>query len=630
MAALLYLVLSRATTAWIERTVLVVVLVILAWLPYGHTNSLISFQNQFYLMAGFAMATIAVAAYAADRSLSMIWVVALAMAGLFTMASGLLAAVAAGGVLMARAWQGGLRWRTALAGTAALAVVAIAGYLLVPHIAGHEPLKAADPAQWFRTFVLHLGWPFGRVPLGAIVVWAPFAVAAWRFLFHRGTRADELTALGLGAWVILQCAAIGYSRGSESSVVGARYVDILAVGVVVNLWLAVRLGLAWLQSRQPPVRWLAQGAVAIYGLLLLTVMLRHAPSDLNHARAKNAVSLIQAENVRRFVFSADASALDQPFMDIPYPDRKRLAGLLSDPTLRDLLPASIRAPIAVAGGELSGDVRVGQVESGYAFSSCTHVRCESGIGRWQSLEMHSRYSRVLVPLSTGGNPEGLSLRVVPDVEKGTGSKVEPKSPNALLPVPPGRPFQLQVTDSTAEGWLAFDPPTEIAPLSALALDLQASLRRVFDPAERGTRRHFVALPVAANVEGVARQVDDIRPLSGTFDAPRSGFVRSFFVFIGNYHGASDGILNVEVCSARHCTSGTTPLATSSDNSSLAVEFSDPTWLQADTPVEFRIFTEGASHPLAIWTYPPKPGSPRLQAADASSTHTLRAGLVYLD
>ncbi|SOD55612.1 hypothetical protein [Pseudoxanthomonas wuyuanensis] len=629
VAALLYLALSRSTAAWIERTVLLVALVILAWLPYGHTNSLISFQNQFYLMAGFAMATIAVAAYTADRFMSMVWVVALAMAGLFTMASGLLAAVAAGGVLMARAWRGGLRWRTALAGTAALAMVAVAGYLLVPHIDGHDPLKAADPAQWFRTFVLHLGWPFGRRRLGAIIVWAPFAVTAWRFLFHRGTRADELMALGLGAWVILQCAAIGYSRGSESSVVGARYVDILAVGVVVNLWLAVRLGQGWLQSRPSSVRWLGPGAVTVYGLLILTVMLRHTPIDLNHARAKNAVSLIQTENVRRFVFSADASTLDQPFMDIPYPDRKRLAGLLSDPTLRELLPASVRAPIAVGNGTPSGDFRVGPADSGYAFSSCTRPRCESGTGQWQGPEMRSRYSQVLVPLSAGGNPEGLSLRLGSEAGKGADIMVEPKTPNALLPVPPGRPFQLQVTDSTTEGWLAFDSPTEIAPLSAVALDLQAALRRLFDLADRGTLRHFVALPVAANVEGMARQVDDTRPLGGTFDAPRSGFVRSFSVFIGNYHGASDGILNVEVCSARACTHGARPLATSSDNSSFAMELSDPIWLQAGTAVEFRIVTEGASHPLAIWTYPPKPGSPRLQAADAS-THTLRAGLIYLD
>lgn len=627
VSALLFFVLVWRQAQPIDRVLLALAVVVMGWLPYGHTNSLVGFQNQFYLMSGFAIAIVAVAAEGRDNWFTYGSVAGLSVLSLFTMASGLLAAVAGGVVLAYRSWRGELRPRPVITTIVALALIALGGYLLTPHIAGHDPLKAPDAAAWVRAFFLHLGWPLKPGPTGALILWLPSVIAVWCCIRSPERKPGELVALGLAGWVVLQCAAIAYSRGSDGNTVGERYVDILALGLLANVWLALGRAIPespWSSWRKVSGR---LSALSLYGAVVLLSLARHVPGDMAKVQSKYAISLIQTENVRRFVQYGDTAQLDQPFMHIPYPDPKRLASLLSDPTLRGILPASVRAPLALAPDTIPSGFANGGQEQGFAITSCTWMECATATGEWRSDMLRSGYRWLHIPVLIGGDAERLSLLLESD---SASSSVE----YAGLVEVPDMPFQLVVRDQTKEGWISFDAPREVAGLSAWALRMNTVLRRWFGIAWDVQRlRQSVVLQPSDTHNGKALHIGDSASVGGRFIAPRRGYLDGFSIFMGNYGRVSDGVLHARLCVRAGCADGRADLARSIDNMYFNVPLPEGLRLQIGETVRFSLQAEGVKHPVVLWTYPPDEGqAPRLDTQTSSeyTGRTVRVRIGFRD
>lgn len=341
--ALLFAVFAPGLRTRVAKWTLFLVLLALAWLPYGQHNTLVAFQNQFFFMSLFAIACIWLAARARDDAWLPAKVLPAAVFGLFTMASGLFGAVAAGGVLTLRlAVLRNLRPLRACVTIALLAAIAVTSYLAIPHISGLEWMKAQDAATWLQRFVFHLGWPLaGDSWFAWIPIWAPSVIAAYRLLRHREADARDLCALGLGAWTVMQVAAIAYAR----DVLSDRYFDTLALGLVANLCLALRLfeRYNFVATSAPLQRVASAAPLALLLLAWATGLGRSFNEDVQAAARRSTLSTLQTANVRQFVATGDRSALDDRMrLHIPYPSADRLAGLLLDPTLRGTLPAIVR------------------------------------------------------------------------------------------------------------------------------------------------------------------------------------------------------------------------------------------------------------------------------------------------
>lgn len=75
------------------------------------------------------------------------------------------------------------------------------------------------------------------------------------------------------------------------------------------------------------------------------------------------------------------------------------------------------------------------------------------------------------------------------------------------------------------------------------------------------------------------------------------------VLIGNYHNTADGTLNVSLCAAGQCVSGSIGLTGSQDNAILWVPLSQLLTLTTNSAVSYSILYRAGTKPVAIWTYP---------------------------
>jgi hypothetical protein len=207
-------------------------------------------------------------------------------------------------------------------------------FLATPTIEGHALLKAQSVAQFAQAFATIAAWPFTWRfwPL----LYGPAILFSARLVVSRPAFADDRWSyLMLLAWLVFQIAALAYGRGAIAS----RYIDILAVGVVLNF--AIILYLCQRVAQRG-----ALFAYALAGSWLVPVLIAgsiYATSDVSNALNYHSSWLrTKTKNVKSFIDTDDASLLaGKTYPDIPYPDATRLIQLLSDPVIRAILPPNL-------------------------------------------------------------------------------------------------------------------------------------------------------------------------------------------------------------------------------------------------------------------------------------------------
>ncbi len=318
----------------------------LAGSPVSNENTLAGFQSQFYFL--LLIPGLHLWASLASRPRSLLWWLAplLGVAALFTMASGFFSALAVVGVsailfLRDRKVTTDQLW-LAIPNT----VIAAAGWLLKVDIAEHASLRAANPSAWLDAWLHQLSWPVMDLwfaPIGA----APFLLFLIATFKGKLPGARYQVLLGAGIWSWLQYAAIAYARGGTSHGYASRYTDILAVVVLVNL---LMLAAVSLQACRPRTCWGIAAAAVLY---LLAVVWGYHGAVI--AAEKDPLPVLQEVNrnriktVRDFVTTGNFSFYGKdPWNELPYPSAQRLGSLLKDPTIRSILPSSVRPALPLA------------------------------------------------------------------------------------------------------------------------------------------------------------------------------------------------------------------------------------------------------------------------------------------
>lgn len=100
-----------------------------------------------------------------------------------------------------------------------------------------------------------------------------------------------------------------------------------------------------------------------------------------------------------------------------------------------------------------------------------------------------------------------------------------------------------------------------------------------------------------------------------------GVLKAIDVLQGNYQNTADGMLMVLVCDRQDCTSGTTPLTESQDNTFLRIPLKKPLHLRHDVLV-LRFTDLNHTRPEALWTYD-APGSAgeKIRVGDQTVPHS---------
>lgn len=476
-------------------------------LPFAWENTLAGFQSQFYFLLIFSL--VALWGFCICAPLSVGWWIGITAAALacLSMSSGFLVAAAFLGLFVFRFFLRRERWNRAEAALALFSLVLLAiGLTTRVTVPLHAALQADSIRAFLVTFGRSLAWPLIGSPWFAIPLQMPLLILAFRYgVAARGTfviprsRPLELL-LATGLWVWLQTAAIAFARGGSGLPPASRYQDLLALGLLLNflclaflLWQSEAAAL----KHRISFRLILAGAwifLCAVGLIRLTI--QNFQSDLPERRR---LLLAEVENVRGYLATGDFDRYlaGKPLMEIPYPVPETLAGYLSDPVLRRVLPYNVREALPLESAQATTPAEQPFLENAYP-DGLEKLGFRSVWGSWRAEDRAEkrRWDGVIRP--TAGLPylcfaiageldgRGLSLRLRKATDKN--AKALAVADHSLgrniwwdgfVPLPGPGPLAIVAKDHHPSGWFAFAAPTEVGRLSYWAQRLLNAGRSIF-------------------------------------------------------------------------------------------------------------------------------------------------------
>lgn len=323
-----------------QKALMALAIIIFSVLPHGWENTLGAFQNQFYFMLLVTVAGLGLAAFGRPTLATSLTLIVLAMLSDLIMAPAILTGPAVAVVLLARAWSGSLSWRRALGCSAILLAVFVGSYLTTAKVAGHTALHAQTMHEAVHVAMLVASWPTVSPAIGAVVLWIPSIAGFWMICRRRWTDPFDLMMLGAATWVAAQIVGIALSRGHDMLVVTPRYTDVLALGVLANIWFAVRLaGFA----TDGNTRLAARIPLILLSLLVTRGYIATWDSTQEQMANRRDLSLMFQTHVHAYLETGLAEELVQPPSMLPLPDGAVLKQLLDDSTIHKMLvgPAQV-------------------------------------------------------------------------------------------------------------------------------------------------------------------------------------------------------------------------------------------------------------------------------------------------
>ena len=201
-------------------------------LPIGWENLLAGFQSQFYLLLIFSI--LALAGFAVAPALSLRWwlSVVCSLAAFFSMASGALIGAAALGIVVLQLLLGVRHGWKEYAGAAILLFMLTALIAFVPHVAGHDDLKAHGIRELVHALLTCLDYP-RTGSFAGILTNLPLLAYAYFVLKTRPSRTSpHWIVLSIIVWWFGQILSLSYGRAAVPT--SSRYLDITIVAMPVN------------------------------------------------------------------------------------------------------------------------------------------------------------------------------------------------------------------------------------------------------------------------------------------------------------------------------------------------------------------------------------------------------------
>ena len=312
-------------------------------LPYAGENAIWAISSLGNFVNIFALATL-VGLGSAKPGGRWWWLgLATAIMGLFTVASGLLAPVAVGGLMILRAIKHRRIERGNLITLASCLAVIGLGMALGVTAEVDRPLRAHTLMEFTSALVRNLTWLFFDAPGMACFIFLPLVllIALYFRQNFQESRAAELL-LGLGLWSALQSTALAYGRANYGGIFPvSRYLDILNVFVIASLFASMLLAQFWLRGAFS-IKFtlflpLVFSAVIFFGLCRISQIVVE-----NLLLPTRMMNLVAEERVETFMATGDKrELLEQPTVR---PNPEVVLGVLHDAKLQTILPAVCLPP----------------------------------------------------------------------------------------------------------------------------------------------------------------------------------------------------------------------------------------------------------------------------------------------
>jgi hypothetical protein len=467
--------------------VIALVLMLVLVLPFGWENTVGGFHSQVYTSTLFSLFVIWLLGCHDPRTAPWGWGVLVGIGSLCTPTSGIISSAAIFGLTTLKILREPASWRRhwpTLAVSLVLVALGLALRVEVPH---HRALMAHSIIQFLISLGKYLAWPWIVVPPFALFNMLPLSLLAWFYLRERQARlpAEEIV-LGIGLWAVLQAAATAYARGAQEFPQW-RYMDSTCFVMITNA-LSIVLLLRRFHAANPRTRALSLVIFSVWGIAcaagLSLLSLRALSLDLPERRF---YFRCQLQNMRAFMATGDIRVFDnkpKPYLPLyegdplaPQPKHagEKLLKYMDNPWIRPLLPACVRDPLKVVPESVTGFVTNGpaiakpRIAGELCWSSYTALGT-TNTGRFESQPVpRTRFPYLEFRIAGDLGKPGLSLSLL-DLSSGKATQLKPSQPpghtwqTCRVRAPRGD-FKILAVDESTRGWLAFQPPRELARLS---------------------------------------------------------------------------------------------------------------------------------------------------------------------
>jgi hypothetical protein len=307
-------------------------------IPFGWENTLAGFQAGFYFLLLFSFVFLwAMSAY---QTYSLNWWLGV-IAGvlcLVTLASGALTVLAGSLILVFRRLIIKDKEGVAISAIALLIVLAVVAISLTLSIAGHAALKAQSLPQFLAALGALLSWPTNKI--WGVIIQVPVLVLLLRILTNKGYQSPPyFFIVAMTLWLFGQFISIAYGRAV--AVTSSRYLDLFAIGLVLNFAALIVL----LNHANTKHKFHYGLGIAVW-LATVTFGFSMSAGKLSKdLQTKAQQGQEQEKTVRAYLCSGDVTHLQgKPFKFIPYPNPERLKSLLDNTAIRSVLPRNIYMP----------------------------------------------------------------------------------------------------------------------------------------------------------------------------------------------------------------------------------------------------------------------------------------------
>jgi hypothetical protein len=354
-------------------------------------------------------------------------------------------------------------WRGLGVNVVALTIIAAVGYGALPPSGTLATLKAGTFFHFRVAFTRSLAFPFINYPRAVVFMWLPLAILGIAVLRRKlRTTAIEQVSIALAVWVVVQAAAMAYSRGAGGPAPASRYLDLLAFGMVANMMVFLTALAPGASARQ---RAMIAGALVLW-LGVTGIGIVRVTQDILESGARVRAQWTQEhiKNVRQFVMTDDFDDFlkKRGPQDVPYHSATMLATWLEHPYIRQILPAVVRQPLSL-GTPLAPS---------QPFLDTYAIGRFKAVGSFQSPPIAcQRFHHLQFEMFSSPSWSGLELAL----REASGRETQIQMPwdrvagwnSVTVPCPSGL-FSIIANDGSETAWLAVRPPSEIAWGSTLA------------------------------------------------------------------------------------------------------------------------------------------------------------------
>ncbi len=480
--ALFLIVVVRKKLGYAVENLLLFSVIVLWSLPYGWENTLWNFQSTWYLMILLTLLALWGLLYH-DNFTFKWWLGAICgFFAFFNLASGFsvfLVIIVVKLYLIAVDHGKRVSHLPTLLISIAITCICV---MLIPETSS----KPISIHEFLWALGSNLAWPWVSHPSLSLLLYLPFVALLVRIiLLRRKPSSTELFVLALGGWVILQAIGIAYARGGnvvyiQSAGPNSRYMDILALGIIVNLLAIHLIAQAWYglpATIKPRLKFYA----SLWGLLVFSGL--YSLMSTGMIGGVSALQWVQVRNVdqlrhtRDFLLTGDINNLKgKRFKHTPYPIPERLANLLSNEQLRSMLPSTLAVPPLLESVTQDNIAffpngfypPTGKYQKEDVLGSYHHAgNFATGGFTSQSIEIKTGFMEIPVAGYLGA--KNLRLQLLVEGRNEPVIITPPKLPGeswvSCYIRTPEKPFKLVAIDNHPDLWFAFAMPRGIGTLS---------------------------------------------------------------------------------------------------------------------------------------------------------------------